>query len=306
MKKSISVIVSLMLIFSFVPMVSATTPLASLVTVEELLYGQGQAGSLLQRIEKIEVDIYGVVQEGAVLVRIDRMQSFLQSAQGDGGLQLELNLAEWGFSATLTSDQPLVERLESLETVLYGEPQTGNIAKRSETIMFDIWGTTRLDMKKVTLPAQTLVRVSLAKTVDSGKAKVGDIINYRVVEDVMVDGRVVIPVGVNAQAKVTEVSSAGHLGKNGRVVVDFGRITSLDGTPILLKVDETATQQNKSLELAAGASMAGIVLLGPIGLVGGYFVKGKDVVIEANTQFYVETDRDMAVSGFYFRPALAL
>ena len=63
-----------MLIFSFVPMVSATTPLASLVTVEELLYGQGQAGSLLQRIEKIEVDIYGVVQEGAVLVRIDRMQ----------------------------------------------------------------------------------------------------------------------------------------------------------------------------------------------------------------------------------------
>ena len=93
-------------------------------------------------------------------------------------------------------------------------------------------------------------------------------------------------------------------GQDGRVVVDFGRLTTLDGTRVKLQVDETATEKNKSLELAAGASMAGILLLGsPVGLVGGYFVRGKDVKIEANVPFFVETERATSVSGFYFRPA---
>lgn len=308
MRKSIAFVVSFLLVLALIPpVVSANvTPLASLETVEKLLYGDTQMGSLLERIEKVEMDIYGAVQEGAVLVRIDRVQSFLKNAQGDGGLQLLLNLAEWGFSATLTAEKPMFERLQGLEVVLYGIAQTGNIAKRTERLMLDVWGTTKLDVKKVTLPAQTLVKVALLKTVDSGKAQVGDEVIFRVVEDVMVDGRVVIPAGVTSKAYVTEVSSAGRLGKDGRVVVDFDRVSSLDGTQIRLKVDETATQHNKSLELAAGASMAGIVLLGPVGLVGGYFVKGKDVKIEANAQFYVETERATPVSGFYFRPAPTL
>ncbi len=305
MKKPISILLSVLLVFTIIPQMAwaNVTPLGSLVNVEVLLYGEAQEGSLLERIETIEMDIYGEKQQGAVLMRIDQVQGFLQSSEGEGGLQLRLNLAEWGFAYSFSSGEPLIHRLENLETVLYGAPQTGDIARRAETLMMDIWGTTRLDTKKVTLPAQSLVKITLLKPVDSGKAQVGDVVDYRVVEDVMVDGRVVIPAGVISQAKVTEVSSAGRLGKDGRIVVDFGRISSLDGTSVRLRVDERATQENKSLELAAGASMAGIVLLGPVGLVGGYFVKGKDVKIEANTHFYVETERAIPLSGFYFRPA---
>ncbi len=36
-----------------------------------------------------------------------------------------------------------------------------------------------------------------------------------------------------------------------------------------IHLDERATERNKSLELAAGASIAGIILLGPIGLTAG-------------------------------------
>lgn len=305
MKKSLVLMLIVLLIGALIPSaISANvTPLTSLVMVEELLYGDAQAGALLERIEKVELDIYGAVQEGAVLMRIDRVLSFLQSGDGGGGLQLLLNLAEWGFSAIVSGEQAMFARLEALESVLYGSTQTGDIAKRAERLMLDIWGTTKLDVKRVSLPARSLVKIQLLKSIDSGQAKVGNEVVYEVVEDVIAEGRIVIPTGARGVATVTEVSSAGRLGRDGRVVIDFGRLTSLDGTRIKLLVDETATEKNKSLELAAGASMAGIILLGPVGLVGGYFIRGKDVKIEANVPFYVETERASSVSGFYFRPS---
>lgn len=310
MKKNIALVLSLALVLTLIPPamlpgVSANvTPLGSLVIVEEMLYGESQSGSLLGRIEHVEVDIYGQVQQGAVLMRIDRVLSFLQDSEGDGGLQLLLNLAEWGFSATLSGERPMVERLDNLELVLYGTTQSGTISERAEQLMLDVWGTTSLDVKRVSLPAQTLVKVSLSDTVDSSIAQVGDQVQYRVVEDVMIDGRVVIPLGATGLATVSEATAAGGLGKDGRVVLDFGKITALDGTQVRLKVDETATQRNRSLELAAGASMAGIILLGPVGLVSGYFVRGKNVQIVADTQFYVETERAVPSLGFCFRPAI--
>ena len=169
----------------------------------------------MARIEQVELDIYGQTQEGAVLMRIDRMLTFLQNTDVDGGLHLLLNLAEWGFSATLSGDKPMIDRLQGLELVLYGEQQSGTVSQRAERLMMDVWGTTKLDVKQVTLPAQTLVKVALNQTVDSGTAQVGDRIVYRITEDVMVDGRVVIPAGTTSVATVTEVTAAGRLGKDG-------------------------------------------------------------------------------------------
>lgn len=305
LKKCTAIILAFLLLSALVPqgVLANATPLDSLTVVENILYGSARGGSLLERIEKIETDIYGSVQSGAVLVRIDRIAKFLQNSGGDGGLQLFLNLAEWGFSASMSTELPFLERLEDLEVILYGTEQEGFIAERAKQLMEAIWGTTSLDVKTVNLPAKSLVKIALLETVDSSSNEVGDEVLYTIVEDVMVDGRVVIPSGTTAKGRVAEVTAAGRLGRDGRILVDFNQVSTLDGTLISLKVDEAATQRNKSLELAAGASMAGIVLLGPVGLVGGYFVKGKDVTIEKNLQFYVETTRAVSVSGFHFRPA---
>ncbi|NLM39348.1 MAG: hypothetical protein GX205_04775 [Firmicutes bacterium] len=297
--------VSILLTYLLVPAGANVTPISVLTTIEEILYGEPGSGSLVERIERVEKDVFGSTQPGAAMLRIDRLNTFLQSTEAQGGsMKMHLNLAEWGFTGNLTDGQPLIRRLERLELEWYGQPQTGSIAERTKNLMLMIWGTTELDVKKVTLPAASLVKISLLTGVNSGTAKVGDQIPYRVVEDVVVDGRIVIPAGTESVAVVTEVSSAGRLGRDGRVVIDFGEIAAFDGTFVDLRVDQRATEKNKSLELAAGASMAGVMLLGPVGLVGGYFVKGKDVGIEARQPFYVETLRDVQLSGFILRPAL--
>jgi hypothetical protein len=290
--KRLAVLLCCLIIFAGLPLPAAAnvTPISVLTAVEETLYGQAGTGALIERIERIEHDVFGGVQPGAAMIRIDRVNTFLQSTEAQGGsMKLHLNLAEWGFTGVLTDGKPLIERLEKLEQEWYGQPQTGSIADRTRDMMLNIWGTTELDLKKVTLPAETLVRISLLQSVNSGTTKVGDKVPYRVVDDVMVDGRMVIPAGTEAVATVTEVSSAGPLGRDGRIVIDFGRVASLDGTFVELRVDQRATEKNKSLELAAGASMAGVMLLGPVGLVGGYFIKGKDVGIQERQPFYVET-----------------
>ena len=45
----------------------------------------------------------------------------------------------------------------------------------------------------------------------------------------------------------------------------------------------------KNRAMAAGASLAGIAILGPIGIIGGAFVNGKNIDLPAGTEFYIQT-----------------
>lgn len=282
----------------------ASTPVESLGEVERILYGSERTGALLERIASVERDIFGEVMQGAVLIRIDRARAFLIENRGDGpSLYLQLNLAEWGFLARLTQGQPLIDRITKLEKDLLGLSQSGSLAERSRDLMMMIWGTTDLDIRPVELREGSLVRIRLLTEVDSGKVRVGDEVAFRVIEDVQVEGRIVIPAGAEGYGVIKDVVSAGRLGRDGRVDIDFRTVSAFDGVPIRLKVDEKATEKNLSLELAAGASMAGVILLGPLGLVSGYFVKGRDIHIPAGTEFFVETERTTRTTGFLLRPS---
>ncbi len=300
-------VLAVLLVLAIIPLPGAmatVTPISVLAELEVMLYGETRDGSLMERVETMEEDIFGETKSGAVMLRIDRMKEYLQSSGSDAAsLMLQLNMAEWGFVAYIDADRPLLERLDELEMTLLGETQAGPIQDRTENLMVMVWGTARLDSESVVLPSETLVKIRMLNHVDSGKNEVGDKVRFRVVEDVKINGRIVIPAGLEAEGEVTEVTSAGRLGRDGRLVIDFGQLTTLDGLKVPVKIDERATEENRSLELAAGASMAGVLLLGPIGLVSGYFIRGQDVKIPAATEFYVETGRQVRTTGLRLQPA---
>lgn len=93
----------------------------------------------------------------------------------------------------------------------------------------------------------------------------------------------------------------GAFGQSGRVEVDWGTVPAIDGTPIKLNVSVRAAEQNQ--QLAVAASMAGVVLLGPVGLVGGLFVQGQDHVVPVGTQFFVEVSQEAQALGLSLTPA---
>ncbi|HAK74612.1 MAG TPA: hypothetical protein DCP36_15610, partial [Sporomusaceae bacterium] len=58
-----------------------------------------------------------------------------------------------------------------------------------------------------------------------------------------------------------------------------------------------AKEETKSLAKAAGATVAGLIVLGPVGVVGGAFIRGKDVTIPAGAELYIQTKTEASVYG---------
>jgi hypothetical protein len=62
-------------------------------------------------------------------------------------------------------------------------------------------------------------------------------------------------------------------------------------------VGEESKQEMKNLAMAAGASVAGMLLLGPIGIIGGAFVKGKNIDLPEGTELYIQTQNEESLYG---------
>ncbi len=301
---AVAVIVSLLMAVATPVWAEAGTPLEGLRDLEVTLYGQVQEGALIERLARVEQDVFGEQKMGPILVRIENLNTYLMLGGGAvDSLQLKLNAIEWMVYQEIYVGEPLYTRLERLENAMYGSLQQGPVMQRADELLRMVWASDKLNVDVVTVPKETLVKIKLLTELDSAKSKVGDKVHYRVIEDVMIKDRLVIPAGTEGVGAVQEATAAKRLGVDGRLLVDFKSLPAIDGTRVSLVMEETATEKNKSLEMAAGAGMAGVILLGPIGLAGAYFIKGKDVVITKGTEFYVEVMRDARASGLSLVPA---
>ena len=59
-----------------------------------------------------------------------------------------------------------------------------------------------------------------------------------------------------------------------------------------------AMEADSAMIGAAGASLAGAVLLGPVGLAGGFLIRGSDRQLKEGTLFYAQTSDAAQVSAY--------
>ena len=60
---------------------------------------------------------------------------------------------------------------------------------------------------------------------------------------------------------------------------------------------DKAKKETQSMATAAGAGVAGMILLGPIGVVGAAFVHGKNITVPAGTTLFIQTQADTELIG---------
>ncbi|HET7560383.1 MAG TPA: hypothetical protein VFK80_10530 [Limnochordia bacterium] len=293
-----------------IPVLAADAPapralsLPAMLDQDELiLNGNTTQDALISRLIRVETDVYGEAQTGPLIARVRNVTDYLNGAAGGGAsLIMQLNAAEWMIFQRVSPAAPLAKRVDAIDAAVYGQTTQGPIAKRIAELTQLVWPTGKVNVAPASVPQGTLVQVKLLSALDSSKARVGDTFKYQVTQDVVQDNVVLIPSGATGTGTVTSVQQAGVLGQDGKIGVTWGTVPAMDGTPIPIRIDKLSAEKNQSLAVAAGASMAGVLLLGPIGLAAGAFIKGKDQVIASGTEFFTESAETVRVQGLSLVP----
>ena len=278
---------------------SASEKLAAL---ERTLYGTEQAGALVTRTDSLEDDVYGTITTDPILNRVDNLYDYVNGYAGSGEASFltKLSAVEWQFTES-TAGGPAKSRIESLETMLNGEVSTGSLASRLEALANLAFQDGIVVVETVTLPKDSVIKLEFAEDLSSKTAQAGDVVKYKVADNVFVNDVLVIPKGAEGLGKVTKVVGPRMFGQDARIDVDFGFLYAIDNTRVKVFLGEIAKQEAKTIAGAAGATIGGMVVLGPIGVIGGAFVTGKSVNIPAGSITFVQVKGDTEIQGMVYQ-----
>ncbi|WP_182187486.1 hypothetical protein [Pectinatus frisingensis] len=269
-----------------------------LASVEKAVYGTTQTGAIIDRINKLEQDYYGTSKNGNLFDRINNIYAQIFTNTYSPSAIAQMNGIEWSLMHQV-SMHPIGQRLSDLETMLYGKPKSGTYYSRMLSLGNAAFGSSQqaIPLSHTLVPANTLIKIKLVTPLNSETMKAGDEVKYQVAEDVIYNGSMVFAAGGLGEGTVTSVSSAKNFGRDGKIGIDFAKTQAFDGTIVDTILGEKAKKEMKSEAMAAGASVAGMVLLGPIGIVGGVFVKGKNINLPAGTELFIQTKSDITLYG---------
>ena len=278
---------------------SASEKLAAL---ERTLYGTEQAGALVTRTDSLEDDVYGTITTDPILNRVDNLYDYVNGYAGSGEASFltKLSAVEWQFTES-TAGGPAKSRIETLETMLNGEVGTGSLASRLEGLANLAFQDGIVVVETVTLPKDSVIKLEFAEDLSSKTAQAGDVVKYKVADNVFVNDVLVIPKGAEGLGKVTKVVGPRMFGQDARIDVDFGFLYAIDNTHVKVFLGEIAKQEAKTIAGAAGATIGGMVVLGPIGVIGGAFVTGKSVNIPAGSITFVQVKGDTEIQGMVYQ-----
>lgn len=302
-KKIVAIITLAMLVISMlaVPVsaqeASDLTVVGKLAVIEKTIYGATQTGALLERVAKIETDVYGQETTEAVLPRVDKLYTHtVQTSEQAPAMITKVNAVEWMFTHSI-SNQPLKTRIENLERSLNGSPTTGALEERLTKLLKIAYTDGQFEVVSTNIAKDSLVKIKTLSTLNSKKSRTGDSVALAVAEDVVIGGVLVLPKGAKGTGKITKIENAGNFGRDAKIEVSFDTIEGVDGTAINTFLGEKAKEETKSMAKAAGASVAGMIILGPVGIIGGAFVNGSEANIPIGTQMYIQTKADTEVYG---------
>lgn len=129
------------------------------------------------------------------------------------------------------------------------------------------------------IPKGTRLQIELTKELSSKKAKVGDSVPLKLVQNLIINDVVVIPAGSEVRGIVTKARKAGGLGRGGKLEFTVVSVNTINGVEVPL-------QYTKGEHGAGDGGAVAVVAF--VSIVGGIFMKGKNVVYNEGLRFDAE------------------
>jgi hypothetical protein len=144
------------------------------------------------------------------------------------------------------------------------------------------------------VPAGTPVTLVFDQSLNSKTAQVGQAVRLHVANSVMIGSRVILRGGMPVTGVLTRVNKRKAYGVNADIRIALNPIQTRGGIISIEPRTKGGSIGNKTGQ-AAGATAGGAIVLGPVGLLGGYFVHGKSVMVRPGDILETEVSRDTSL-----------
>ena len=270
--------------------------------LEQTVYGKVRAGSLVSRLDAVEKDLYGTKLQGTLAERQAAHIDFVEKgSNGQPSLLFKMSVAEWGLELLNNGVLPLVSRIPVVEKRLEGAPMDERpVAMRVERVLGMVVSDPVTSVP-VEVPAHTVARLQLTQTLKPSVTKKGDIVLLRLTHNIVIGNNLVVPVGSPAEAIVTSVKKPRSFGRPSEIKLSVRKLFTLGGGALPMHEGEEskkATEFEASYAAAAGTSLVGALALGPLGLAGGFLVRGNAKDVPAGAVLYAETASAQTVGAY--------
>ena len=116
-------------------------------------------------------------------------------------------------------------------------------------------GSTELNLKQCSLMKGTLMKLELISDLNSTLLKVGDNVVFKVIEDVIEDGTLIIPSGSLITCSVIDVEPVNKLFSKARIDLEVKTTSSFGSVQFVLGADRQAIEANPRIPIKSGNSI---------------------------------------------------
>jgi len=155
--------------------------------------------------------------------------------------------------------------------------------------------------KGFVLEEETPVRLRLNRTVSSADAHVGDTVDFEVLDDITVNGTLVIQKGGMAFATVTEAQAKRRMARGGKLDINIDYVKLLSGQKAALRAVKDVKGGGHTGAMVGGMVATSLVFFpaAPFFL----FMHGKDITIPKGTEITAYVNGEMKLDIAKFQPA---
>jgi len=142
---------------------------------------------------------------------------------------------------------------------------------------------------EVVVSSDKAIRAQILESIGPGKSRKGDSVKIELLEDFTTGEHLIAPKGSRVVTEVSEVIRPGAFGRPGEVKLELKYLQILGPEEPKIKItDRLGGRGEKNIAAAAGASIVGGILLGPLGLATGLLIRGDSLDVDSGAQFHIE------------------
>jgi hypothetical protein len=155
--------------------------------------------------------------------------------------------------------------------------------------------------KGFVLEEETPVRIRLNRTISSADAHVGDTVDFETLDDITVNGTLVVPKGGLAFATVTEAQAKRRMARGGKLDINIDYVKLVSGDKAALRAVKDVKGGGHTGGMVGGMVATSLIFFpaAPFFL----FMHGKDISIPKGTEIVAYVNGDMKLDIAKFQPS---